>query len=149
VSLLQRWARRPYFYYEIGGFGVLVAGFYVYNSERVPVSGRRRFNVVPVEYERRMGQAEYDSLMKQVQKDLLPQRHPSVLRVKRVLSRLVSGLDDLRRMDDEKLRAVGRSMMGSEAEGDMVVKPHSEGELDDWEVNVIESKEINAFVLPG
>jgi hypothetical protein len=115
----------------------------------VPVSGRRRFNVVPVEYERRMGQAEYDSLMKQVEKDLLPQRHPSVLKVKRVLSRLVSGLDDLRRMDDDKLRAVGRSMMGSEAEGDMVVKPHSEGELDDWEVNVIESKEINAFVLPG
>jgi metalloendopeptidase OMA1, mitochondrial len=119
--------------------GVVAGAVYVYNSEQVPVSGRRRFNVIPPDWEREMGLSAYASLMKQEEGNILPSYDASVIRVKRVLSRLVAGLENLERADEK--------MTGEHEE--MVVQGGEGGSLDDWEVNVIQSKEINAFVLPG
>ena len=36
--VFSRWRQRPTFWYEVGGLGVLVIGFYEWNVETVPVS---------------------------------------------------------------------------------------------------------------
>ena len=116
ITFLQSWRARPSFKYEVGGLGAAGAGFYVYNLEEVPVSGRRRFNVVGDATMQDMGKQAYQQVIQQYGNAILPSLDPRVLQVKRVLDRLVpsSGLDP-----------------------------------GDWEVNVIDSEETNAFVIPG
>ena len=46
LAALRAWRQRPTFAYEAGGLSLAVGGAYAYNLERVPVSGRLRFNVV-------------------------------------------------------------------------------------------------------
>ncbi|KAI5821043.1 peptidase family M48-domain-containing protein [Pyronema omphalodes] len=80
--------------------GVGAAGavtFYVYNLETVPVSGRRRFNVVGVESEMQLSQQMYEETIRQFQDRILPANHPTTRRVRKVLERLIpsSGLQDL------------------------------------------------------
>ncbi|OCL07150.1 hypothetical protein AOQ84DRAFT_398627 [Glonium stellatum] len=58
-SFINKWAGRPTFFYEVTGVGCLVGGFCVYNLEVVPVSGRRRFNVVSPELEEGIAQEQY------------------------------------------------------------------------------------------
>ncbi|KAB2578742.1 Peptidase M48 [Lasiodiplodia theobromae] len=115
-NFFTRWAARPTFYYEVGGLGAAVGGFYVYNLEVVPVSGRRRFNVVSPEREKSMSQEMYAEVMREYQGKILPPWDRRVQLVQRVLDRLIpaSGLHDER-----------------------------------WEVHVIDSPEMNAFVIPG
>jgi metalloendopeptidase OMA1, mitochondrial len=139
---VYRWASSPRFYQNVIVFAAFASGVWVYNLETVPVSGRKRFNIVKPEWEVQMGQWEYESIMNdpETKKNILPAYHPSVVRVKRVMSRLVSGLDDLQRSDDEY--ATGHKE-------DMLAKADKEGDLEKWEVHVIESKQVNAFVIPG
>ncbi|CCX16186.1 peptidase family M48-domain-containing protein [Pyronema domesticum] len=80
--------------------GVGTAGavtFYVYNLETVPVSGRRRFNVVSIESEMQLSQQMYEETVRQFHGRILPPNHPTTRRVRRVLERLIpaSGLQDL------------------------------------------------------
>lgn len=119
VSLLYRWAARPTFYRDIGLLTAGSAGFYVYNLETVPVSGRRRFNVISPALEESMGKATVDQVRQEYAGRILPDHDPRVRQVKRVLERLLpfaegEGLRDL-----------------------------------DWEVAVIDAPEQNAFVAPG
>jgi len=71
-SLLQRWAARPTFPYEVGGLSAAVGGFYVYNLEVVPVSGRRRFNVVSYETEEAMSRQMYQQVLQEFGGRILP-----------------------------------------------------------------------------
>lgn len=79
---------------------VVVAGggvFYYTHLERAPISNRRRFMVVSKEMEQSIGSEGYDEVLKQYGSKLLPEHHPQVLRVKRIMKNIikVSGLDDL------------------------------------------------------
>ncbi|KAF2400664.1 hypothetical protein EJ06DRAFT_401824 [Trichodelitschia bisporula] len=95
ASLLQRWAARPSFYYEVGGAGLLVGVFYISNLEQVPVSGRRRFNIVSSETEASYSKEQYRIILQQLGPLVLPPSDPRSRRVRRVLERLIpaSGLD--------------------------------------------------------
>lgn len=118
-AFLLRWAGRPTFYRDIGLITVGVGGVYVYNLEEVPVSGRRRFNIITPGMEEAMGRASVDQVRQEYQGRILPEYDPRVQKVKKVLQRLLpfaegEGLKDLA-----------------------------------WEVAVIDSPEQNAFVAPG
>lgn len=73
----------------------MCGGFYIVNLETVPVSGRRRFNVVSPENEQWAAQQQYEEIMKQYGGQLLPAYHPQVRMVQRVADRLIpsSGLE--------------------------------------------------------
>ena len=95
--MFTRWSQRPSFYAEVGGLGVAAGGFYVYNLETVPVSGRRRFNIFGPDYERKLSQGETQQILQQFGGKLLTDFDPRTRQVKRVINRLipVCGLADL------------------------------------------------------
>jgi hypothetical protein len=118
-GLFFRWAARPTFYRDVGIISAGAGGIYVFNLEQVPVSGRRRFNIIPPSLEESLGKSTVDQVKEQYQGQFLSDHDPRVRKVKQVLERLLpfaegEGLKDL-----------------------------------DWEVHVIDSPEQNAFVAPG
>jgi hypothetical protein len=118
-GLLARWAAKPTFYRDVMMITAGSGAFYVYNLEQVPVSGRRRFNVVTPNMEAWMGKQTVDAVKEEYEDSILPEWDPRVQQVKKVLARLL---------------------------------PYAQGEgMHDveWEVNVIDSPEQNAFVAPG
>ena len=79
--------------------GVFAAGagggfFVLYNIERVPNSGRLRFNCIPESWERWASEGTYAQVMKQFGRQILPPEHPDSRMVQRVMDRLIpaSGL---------------------------------------------------------
>jgi hypothetical protein len=118
-GLLFRWAARPTFYRDVGLLSAGTGGIYLYNLEEVPVSGRRRFNIISPGMEEALGRSSVEQVRQEYQGRILPDSDARVRRVKQVLERLLpyaegEGLKDLQ-----------------------------------WEVTVIESPEQNAFVAPG
>ena len=135
LTRLQRWAQRKNFYGEVFAVATVLGGFYIYNLETVPVSGRRRFNVVSPEWEHQMGDQEYEAILQEYRASILPEWDPQVRSVKKVLRQLVKGLEKLE----------NTSEFGEEGS---VVKS-IDGSLEGWQVHVISSDIMNAFVLPG
>jgi len=93
-SLLQRWIAQPTFYYQLAGIGGTVGLVYSYNLEEVPVSHRRRYNIVSEDYEVQSGRQLYAQVMREYGGQILPAWHPKAMMVQRVLDRLIphSGL---------------------------------------------------------
>lgn len=93
-NIFLRWAAQPTFYYQLAGIGGVCGGYYVFNLEEVPVSGRKRFNVVSPEREQQLGAAMYEQTIAQFGKQILPAYSKEHKQVQRVLDRLVphSGL---------------------------------------------------------
>ncbi|KAK6519621.1 hypothetical protein TWF281_003444 [Arthrobotrys megalospora] len=91
---LLRWAARPTFLVEAAGLGALTGGFYVYNLEEVPISGRRRFNIISEEFTKSLSEEQLPQLLSQFQNQILPENDPRSIQVRRVLERLIphSGL---------------------------------------------------------
>lgn len=78
--------------------GVTVFGaFYVSHLERAPISNRLRFMLIPRSVEQRMGNEGYEQVLEEHRGKILPDRHPEVIRVKKIMQRIikVSGLEDL------------------------------------------------------
>ncbi|KAK2790094.1 hypothetical protein FQN51_002520 [Onygenales sp. PD_10] len=99
--------------------------FYIWNLEVVPMTGRRRFNFVPTNWEASMGETAYEEMLQQYRGQILPESHELVRYVDEVLQRLIlNGLPEL------------------EA-GDEIMKNTK------WKVHVVDSPEKNAGVLPG
>jgi hypothetical protein len=96
-TLFYRWAARPTFYYEIGGLSLCCAGFYAFNLETVPVSGRKRFNFITPDQEASVSQQQYSLIMQQYRGKFLPESDKRVRRVRHVLERLIpsSGMTGL------------------------------------------------------
>lgn len=94
-QLRHLWFTSPRFRYGVGAAGLGGGTFYVYNLERVPISGRLRFNCVPAQYEEQMAQEQFQQVMREYQGKVLPANHPKTRMVRRVLERLVpnSGLE--------------------------------------------------------
>lgn len=67
----------------------------MYNLEEVPVSHRRRFNIVGPAKEAEAGKMMYQQTMQQFGNQILPDSHPKSRMVQRVLNRLIphSGLE--------------------------------------------------------
>jgi Zn-dependent protease with chaperone function len=89
ASLFARWAARPTFYRDIG---VLTAGtgtVYVLNLEEVPVSGRRRFNVVSAQLEESLAASTVAEVQQQYGAQMLAEGDARVRLVRRVLQRLL------------------------------------------------------------
>ncbi|RAR08118.1 carbohydrate esterase family 5 protein [Stemphylium lycopersici] len=118
-GLLFRWAARPTFYRDVGIISAGTGGIYLYNLESVPVSGRRRFNMIPPQLEEALGASSVEQVRQEYRGRILPDSDGRVRAVKRVLERLVPF-------------AEGEGLQGMQ-----------------WEVCVIDSPEQNAFVAPG
>lgn len=93
-SLLRKWAARPTFYYELGGIGVVIGVIYVSNLQEVPVSGRRRFNILSPSWEKWMSESMYQQVLQEYSTRVLPPSSKEQRMVQRVLDRLIphSGL---------------------------------------------------------
>ncbi|KAH0565637.1 hypothetical protein GP486_000969 [Trichoglossum hirsutum] len=94
--LKARWSQSPVVRYGavcLVGCGVY---FYTSNLEEVPVSGRRRFNIVSPEVEEEFAKQMYRQALQQFGNKVLPAYHPDSRLVQRVLNRLIpaSGLGD-------------------------------------------------------
>ncbi|KAI9882613.1 MAG: hypothetical protein M1823_005640 [Watsoniomyces obsoletus] len=90
------WKTSSFFRYGVVGAGGLGTVFYVSNLEKVPVSGRTRFNVISPEQEQQFAAQMYQQILSQFQHKMLPSWHPSSRMVQRVMDRLIpaSGLND-------------------------------------------------------
>lgn len=75
--------------------GALGSGFYLYFQETMPVTGRRRFNVVSPELEKKLVEGQFEDLLQSLGNRILPPDHPYTQQVQRVMRRLVpvSGLE--------------------------------------------------------
>ena len=91
----DRWNRDPRFRYLVSAGGIGAVGFYTYNLDRVPVSGRLRFNCVPTSFEQSTSMASYQGIMQEYRGRILPSWHPHSQMVRKVLKRLIphSGLE--------------------------------------------------------
>ena len=94
-SMKYLWQSSPAFRYGTGAAGAGAVGFIGYNIEKVPVSGRRRFNWVSPANEEEMGKQQYAQVLREFQGQILPRWHPYTMMVQRVLDRLIpaSGLE--------------------------------------------------------
>lgn len=110
-NLFRRWASRPSFYYEVGALGGAVGVFYIANLETVPVSGRRRFNVISPQFEEQLGEQQYQQILQEFRGRILSEWDPRVRMVHRVMDRLipVSGLEnqkwEIHVIDDDQINA--------------------------------------------
>ncbi|KAK6348372.1 hypothetical protein TWF718_006168 [Orbilia javanica] len=89
-----RWTSRPTFLLEAAGLGALTGSFYLYNLEEVPVSGRRRFNIVSESFLQSLSEDKNKEILNQYQGRILPESDARSKQVRRVLERLApnSGL---------------------------------------------------------
>ncbi|KAF7587404.1 hypothetical protein BBP40_007264 [Aspergillus hancockii] len=69
--------------------GLGISGFYIYNTDEVEMTGRRRFNCVSAKRELEMGEQSYQEVLDEVRGRILPQHHPLTMEVNRVLQRLI------------------------------------------------------------
>lgn len=86
-NVFQRWAASPSFYYQVGGLAVVGGGFYTYNLETVPVSGRRRFNFIGPETEESISKGQYAQILQEYKGRILPESAPPVRKVRQILDR--------------------------------------------------------------
>jgi len=105
--------------------GASVAGLvYAYQhtfTDTVPVSGRKRVLNFPVSVETMIGRTTFESMAAEYSKSgvLLPVEHRHFVRVHRVLKALLAAVPEL------------------------------VGPIDEWSFMVVQSRDVNAFALPG
>ena len=107
----QLWRTSPTFRYTIIGLGGSGTIFYIKNLERVPGSGRLRFNCVPEWVERKVGDTGFKQAVQQYRGRILPPQDPRSRMVNRVLKRIVEtnvlGEEEweVRVIDDDEMNA--------------------------------------------
>ncbi|KDN41443.1 hypothetical protein K437DRAFT_226755 [Tilletiaria anomala UBC 951] len=144
----------------------LGGGYYVMHLERVPQTGRLRFNDVSPTQEEQMGIESYKEMLRKYRGRILSPSHPYSQMVKRVAERIVRAIESTgmaeqglssvggdgevrmgdAHKDDEFLRSKPLGVLGRRKSGS---DPDASSKTD-WEVFVIhDDSEKNAFVLPG
>ncbi|KAI9852985.1 MAG: T-complex protein 1 subunit theta [Thelocarpon superellum] len=95
-TLRMLWRSSPVFRYSLLGVGGLGGVYYVQHIEEVPITGRRRFNILSGDDEEQMAVSMYQQTLQQYRGQLLSAHHPATRMVRRVLDRLIpaSGLAD-------------------------------------------------------
>ncbi|KAI5290395.1 T-complex protein 1 subunit theta [Ascosphaera aggregata] len=73
-------------------FGCVALGiaFYVWNLDRVPMTGRLRFNVISNDFEKVLGDWQFEDALEECRGKFLPPSHPWVIHVKHVTSRILA-----------------------------------------------------------
>ncbi|KAE8392410.1 peptidase family M48-domain-containing protein [Aspergillus alliaceus] len=69
--------------------GLGISGFYIYNTDTVEMTGRRRFNCISAQRELAMGKQSYEEVLNEARGRILPEHHPITMQVSRVLQRLI------------------------------------------------------------
>ena len=77
----------PVFRRWVAGTTAAGGAFYVYNLEVVPVSGRRRFNIISADNEAKLAAQMYQDTLAEFGPLMLPSSHPTAKLVARVLDR--------------------------------------------------------------
>jgi metalloendopeptidase OMA1, mitochondrial len=90
VQYIWRNYRTPIIVVSSGGVVV-----YVSNQETVPVSGRRRFNVVSHDLEKQISGGQYEGLVDEFKGKIFPENHPYTQMVARVVERLLPSVGGL------------------------------------------------------
>ena len=88
-SFYSLWKNSPHFRLLIFATSAGLLTVYVYNIEEVPVSGRRRFNIISPALEVRLGKSIYQSTMEEFGPRILPKNHPTSMMVWGVMQRLI------------------------------------------------------------
>ena len=88
-AVYDLWLTSPYFRYGVGAVGLGGGTFYILNLEKVPVTGRRRFNCYSPAQEKAMAESVYQMLMQDYGQDILPPSHPDSKLVNKVMGRLI------------------------------------------------------------
>lgn len=88
-NIYSLWRTSPNFRYGVGAVGAAGGGFYYYNLEQVPISGRQRFNCISPAREESIAKAQYDSVMQEYGRQILSPNHPHSRVVNKVLQRLI------------------------------------------------------------
>ena len=83
------WFTSPIFRYGVGAVGLGGGVFYILNLEQVPVTGRRRFNCISPAREQAMAESQYQMVMQEYGRYVLPPSHPHSKLVNGVLGRLI------------------------------------------------------------
>ncbi|KAF2277995.1 uncharacterized protein EI97DRAFT_493199 [Westerdykella ornata] len=117
---ITNWIQGPTFFRDATLISLGAGGIYLWNLEEVPISGRRRFNIISPGFEAYIAQKTMKEIMQEYRGRFLPEWDPRVQQVRRVLYRLLPYVRDAGGLQDV-----------------------------DWEVHVIDSPEMNAFVIPG
>ncbi|KAK3699033.1 metalloendopeptidase [Vermiconidia calcicola] len=73
----------------MAGIATLMGGFYLYHSQRVPVTNRLRFNVVSPHWEEQLGKVLFKQQLEEYGESLLSESSPEHTTVRRVLDRLI------------------------------------------------------------
>jgi metalloendopeptidase OMA1, mitochondrial len=100
--------------YTIVGVALL-GSYYIYNLEKVPLTGRIRFNNISKAQEIQMSRLSEQEILSEYRSSILPQSHPITIQVAKIAKRIL---------------AVTNNTMHN------------------WRIVVINSNQINAFVLP-
>ncbi|MCJ1329847.1 hypothetical protein MMC10_006528 [Thelotrema lepadinum] len=90
------WYTSPAFRFAVWGIGGAGSTFYVYNLEKVPGTGRRRFNWMSAETEKSLAQQNLAPLLQEYRGKILPEWAPETRLVMKVMERLIpnSGVQD-------------------------------------------------------
>ena len=88
-SLRDLWHNSPQFRLLIFTTSAGLLTVYVYNIEEVPVSGRKRFNIISPALETQLGKSTYQVTLKEFGPRILPRNHPASRMVSRVMERLI------------------------------------------------------------
>lgn len=102
----------------IGGFGGISLAYYFFHLEETPFTHRTRFMPISHKQMEELTNTEHRNILESFAEHVLPVSHPSHLRVYRVAKRLVT------------------ANHGKEMENLT------------WQVSVVDSEDMNAFVLP-
>lgn len=116
----------PYIWVTAGGSAIVVSYGYFSYVEEVPLTRRRRWIATPPTMERQLGNQEYQNLLKQFRKDILPPSHRASMTVERVGSRIEAAAMEFCKEHD--VRHMGSSP---------------------FTYTLVRSEMANAFVLPG
>lgn len=73
--------------------GLGISGLYLYNTDEVELTGRRRFNCVSHARELKMGTESYREILNSERGKILPTHHPLTKMVDGVLQRLIPGIE--------------------------------------------------------
>ena len=89
------WNTSSTFRYGVGGAGIIIVVYIYANLERVPISGRLRFNCISSASEEAKSQQQLPAVLQEFKGKVLPPGHPDSKLVNKVVARLIpaAGLD--------------------------------------------------------
>uniref|UniRef100_A0A9L0RI27 Metalloendopeptidase OMA1, mitochondrial n=1 Tax=Equus caballus TaxID=9796 RepID=A0A9L0RI27_HORSE len=104
----------------LSSFGLLFTVFYFTHLEVSPVTGRSRLLLLGKEHFRLLSELEYEAWMEEFKNNMLPEKDPRYLTVKEVLYHLIECNKDIPGLSEIH-----------------------------WIIHVVDSPDVNAFVLPN